>query len=110
MHLQHIAPTNLSSAHKVVLGCICSELGQSGQTATIQSIAAALALDFATAVAVRNDLLPAQLAQTVERALGRATQQLTSRGVRADHVSNLIEKVRRELSSALQTARDAPIY
>ncbi len=118
MHLQqsassllgYHATTNLASARKVVLGCIGSELGQSGQTATVQSLAATLAKELAVAVAARNDLLPAQLTQTVERALDRATQQLTSRGVRADHVLKLIEKVRQELSSALQSAQIAPIY
>jgi hypothetical protein len=110
MHLQRSPspvlayPANLASARTVVLGCVCSALGQPGQTATVQTIAAALATDLAAAVAVHDDLLPAQLTQTVERALDRATQQLTSRGVRADHVLNLVVKVRQELLHAFSDA------
>lgn len=89
-------PANLASARKVVLGCVCSALGQPGQSANVQAIAADVAL--------QHDLLPTQLSQTLERALDRATQQLTSRGVRPDHVLNLVVKVRQELLHAFSDA------
>jgi hypothetical protein len=97
-------PANLASARKVVLGCVCSALGQPGQTASVQAIAAALVTDLAADVALQHDFPPTQLTQTLERALDRATQQLTSRGVRADHVLNLVVKVRQELLHAFSDA------
>jgi hypothetical protein len=113
------ASTNLASARKVVLECVCSALGQPGQAATVQTIAAAVATDLPAG----EDPLRAQLTQAVDRALDRATQQLTSRGVRADHVLHLVDKLRQELlrafsdaataaaaaSSTLQTVQLAPI-
>ncbi len=92
---------NLASARRVVLGCVCSALGQPGRDTSVQTIAAALSADLAAAVAVHDDLLPAQLTQTVEGALSSATQQLTSRGVSSDHVLKLIDKYRQELLHAL---------
>jgi hypothetical protein len=91
---------NMASARKVVLGCVCSALGQPRQSPSVETIAAALGAELAAAAADHDDLLPAQLMQTVEGALSRATQQLISRGVSSDHVLKLVEKVRQELAHA----------
>ncbi len=101
MYLQQSASASLASARHLVLGCVCSALGQPRQNTSVQTIAAALGADLAAAVAVHDDLLAAQLTQTVEGALGNAAQQLTSRGVRSDHVLKLIDKFRQELLHAL---------
>jgi len=102
-----IAAANLSSARTVVLGCICSALGQPRQTTSVRAIAAAVGAALAAAAAVHDDLLPAQLTQTVERALDNATQQLTSRGVSSDHVLTLVGKLRQELSDAVSDVTHA---
>jgi hypothetical protein len=95
-----IGCANLASARNVVLGCVCSALGHPGQATSVATIAAALGAELAAAAAVHDDLLPAQLTQTVEGALSQAIQQLTRRGVSSDHVLKLVEKVRGELANA----------
>jgi hypothetical protein len=102
-----IAAVNLSSARMVVLGCISSALGQPRQTTSVQAIAAAVGADLAAAAAAHDELLPAQLTQTVERALDKATQQLTSRGVSSNHVLPLVDKLRQELLEAVSDVTHA---